>query len=112
MQYTFRSFVIQLRIGAILALLPFLTISTKSTRQRDYVTFGKYNLWHNFVRTDQHVPGNNVEAALDRLILVLNNKIFSVSVKWHLAAIHLYQKTIPRHVAQTGKTQMTFNAFS
>ena len=34
--------------------------------------------------------GNNVEAAQDRLIFVLNHKIFSVSVKWYLAAIHLY----------------------
>ena len=64
------------------------------------------------MRTDQHVPGNNVEAAQDRLILVLNPKIFSVSVKWHLAAIHLYLKMIPRHVAQTGKTQRILNSLS
>ena len=60
--------------------------------------------------TDRHVPGNNVEAAQDRLIFVLNHKIFSVSVKWHFAAIHLCYKMIPRHAAQTGKTQRTFNA--
>ena len=31
--------------------------------------------------TDQHVPGNNVEAAQDRLTFVFSHKIFSVSVK-------------------------------
>ena len=60
------------------------------------------------METGLKVP--TVEAAQDRLIFVLNHKIFSVSVKWHVAAIHLYYKTIPRHVAQTGKTQRTFNA--
>ena len=48
-----------------------LTISTKSRRQRD--------VW--CVGTDQHVPGNNVEAAQDRVIFGLNHKGWLIEKK-------------------------------
>ena len=70
--------------------------------------------------TDQHVPGNNVEAAQDRLIFVSSHKIFSVSVKqprstetlvatghvtiypsktaeWVGTQVHLVERTIKYH---------------
>ena len=73
MLYTLTSFVIQLGICASLALLPYfddLHEIERTALLRDIRL--KLDNCHNFGETDQHVPGNNVEAAQDRLMFVLN----------------------------------------